>query len=112
MNKNALNNKLKAKNIILVTPENENVLGDGMIGQILNALHGVAVKYSNESFNMMPNLQNIVLSSKKIVDAVAVADFIKGEVCLYGIYLYDKSLVSYEEVKGILQNHFKPQFLN
>ena len=108
----ALHSELKRKNIIWVTPENENILYPGQLDVILDLLCGIAKRDKNQNFNMMPKLTNIRLVSNEVVEAVANANFKKGNVELIGIFLYDYTKIKYEEVKSILQKHFNVHFLN
>ena len=108
----ALHSELKRKNIIWVTPENENILYPGQLDVILDLLCGIAKRDKNQNFNMMPKLTNIRLVSNEVVEAVANANFKKGNVELIGIFLYDYTKIKYEDVKSILQKHFNVHFLN
>ena len=108
----ALQTELKRKNIIWVTPENEKILYPGQLDAILDLLCGIAEREKNQNFNMMPKLTNIRLVSNEVVEAVANANFKKGNVELMGIFLYDYTKIKYEEVKSILQKHFNVHFLN
>ena len=104
--------ELKTKNIIWVTPENENILYPGQLEAILDLLAGIAEKNKKENFGMMPKITNVRLSSNEVVEAVANANFKKGSVELMGIFLYDYTKIKYEEVKYLLQKHFNVNLLN
>lgn len=108
----ALQIELKRRNIIWVTPENENILYPGQLDAILHLLCGIAERDKNTNFNMMPKLTNIRLVTNEVVEAVANANFKKGQVELMGIFLYDYTKIKYEEVKSIMQKHFNVHFLN
>lgn len=109
---NAFQTELREKNIIWVTPENENILQDGQLEAIFELLCSTAEKNKNENFNMMPKLTNVRLVSNEIVEAVANVNFKKGDIELIGIFIYDYTKITYEEVKFILQKHFNVNSLN
>ena len=108
----ALKNELTEKNIIWVTPENENLLYPGVLESIFTELTKVAEKNKNENFNMMPKLLNIRLITDEIVEGIANANFKCGQIELLGIFLYDYTKIKYEDVKSILCNHFFIRSLN
>jgi hypothetical protein len=104
--------ELNSNRIVWVTPENEKILADGQLNEIFKLLKGIASKHKNENFGMMPKLQNIKLSTKEVVEAVACANFKIGNVELMGIFLYDNTEIKYEKVRGILNKHLNVLTLN
>ncbi len=107
-----LKKELREKNIIWVSPETENILAVGQLDEIFELLKKIAFKYNKEDLNMMPKLQNIELITGEVVEAVANANFKKGNIELMGIFLYDYTKIKYEAVKFILQKHFNIQHYN
>lgn len=103
---------LKSKNIIRVTPVNQDILYPGVQRQIFKNLESVAKKYKKESFGMMPRMGNIRLISGEVVEAVVNANFRKGKFELIDIYLYDYTKIKYDEVKALVQQHYKIHLLN
>jgi hypothetical protein len=105
-------NYFESKNIIWVTPENEDIIADGYLENIMDGLVGIAQKYSTESFSMSPKLTDIKLISGEVVEAVAFANFIQGKIELMGIFLYDYTKQNYDAVKRIVQDYFHINSLN
>jgi len=102
-----LMNELQKMNVHLVTPEQENILANGELDKIFEALKGISNKYPNENFNMLPKLVNVRLVTGEVCEAIANANFLNGNIELMGIYLYDYTKLKYEELYAILQSYFK-----
>ena len=107
-----LEKELDRKNIHWVTPETESIFADGQMEQIFDSLANVALKYKGQNFNMMPRLTNVALITGEVVEAVVNANFKCGDIEVLGIFIYDYTKISFNEVYGILQKHFKPQSHN
>jgi hypothetical protein len=109
---NYFEEKLKENNIIWVTPVNANIIKEDAIKNIFKLVNDIAVKYKDESFNMMPLIENVELITNEVTNAIAVADFIKGGVNMYGIFLYDYTKKTPESVREILKTNFTNPTLN
>lgn len=104
--------ELKQSDIHWITPETEDVFAEGQLDQVFDSLNRIALKNKKENFNMMPKIVDIELVTGEVVEAVANANFKQGTVELIGIFIYDYTKNSYENVKSILQRHFNVQFYN
>ena len=91
---------------MLLTPINAHIIKENCIKDIFKSVNDIAVKYKDEVFNMMPLVENVELITNEVTNAIAVADFIKGGVNMYGIFLYDYTKKSAESVREILKTNF------
>jgi len=98
----SLQEELLKKNIVMITPDNEDLLQDGVFENVLELLKSIWVKYPNEEYYMCPKLTDVTLVSGEAFEAVAPTNFTKNGMEVFGIFIYDKKKQDYNSVKKIV----------
>ena len=109
---NDFKNQLREKSVIWITPENEYLIKRDCLPTILELMANIGLKRKNENFGMMPKITGVELVTGEVVEAVGAANYKHSDMELYGIFVYDYTKITYDEVKIILQNHFNIQSYN
>lgn len=104
--------ELKKRNIIWVTPDNEEIIQEDALNEIFNVLTEYASTNKNKSFGALQRINNVRLVTNEVVEAVVAANYVNGAIQIFGIFLYDYTTTKYADVKALVSNNFWVQTLN